>query len=136
MESLQGNPPVVLAHGLVILSYAENSGAMLSIGATLSAPARFWTLTVSVGLLLAGMVAFLLLSRDLPVSLIVALSLMIGGGLSNFYDRLVNDGRVVDFLTIGYGGLRTGVFNVADIAITAGVLLFFVDALIRRRRRA
>jgi len=54
---------------------------------------------------------------------ILALSLIFSGGLSNFYDRIANNGAVVDFLNIGIGSLRTGIFNVADIAIMLGVLL-------------
>ena len=132
MTSLRDTPPLVLARGLVTLAYTENSGAMLSVGATLSQPVRFWILTVGVGILLAGMFVFLVVTRDLSALLTVAISLMLGGGLSNFIDRLFNDGRVVDFMTIGIGPLRTGVFNFADVAITSGVTLFFFAALQRR----
>jgi hypothetical protein len=38
-------------------------------------------------------------------------------------DRVFNDGAVVDFMIVGTGPLHTGVFNVADMAITAGVFL-------------
>jgi signal peptidase II len=58
----------------------------------------------------------------------VALALLVGGGLSNWYDRLVNDGRVVDFMVLGIGRLRTGVFNVADIAIMLGIGLMLLGS--------
>ena len=45
------------------------------------------------------------------------------GGLSNLIDRLIYDGRVTDFLNVGIGSLRTGIFNLADMAILAGALL-------------
>jgi signal peptidase II len=38
-------------------------------------------------------------------------------------DRIRFDGRVFDFLNVGIGGLRTGIFNVADVAIMAGGIL-------------
>ena len=38
-------------------------------------------------------------------------------------DRLLYDGRVTDFLNVGIGSLRTGIFNLADMAILAGALL-------------
>jgi signal peptidase II len=63
-----------------------------------------------------------------PVEL-VGWSLVIGGGASNLIDRLVRDGRVVDFLRIGIGELRTGVFNVADAAIVLGLACLFASAL-------
>ncbi|HUI65767.1 MAG TPA: signal peptidase II, partial [Bacteroidota bacterium] len=92
---------------------------------------RFWLLTVGVGALLLGMLAVLLFAKHLSRTLVAGLALMLGGGASNFFDRLLNDGRVVDFVTLGWGAMRTGVFNLADIAITFGVSLFFV-AVIRR----
>jgi signal peptidase II len=55
----------------------------------------------------------------------MSLSLILGGGISNLIDRLVRDHRVIDFMIVGFGWLKTGVFNVADVAITAGVGLLF-----------
>jgi signal peptidase II len=131
--ALRGEQPVQLFGGFVTLLYAENAGAMLSVGAKLSVQSRFWVLTVGVGLLIGGLLVYLALGRDLPATLTVALALMVGGGASNLYDRLMNDGRVVDFLILGMGVVRTGVFNVADIAITGGVILFFLSAFRKRQ---
>jgi signal peptidase II len=56
--------------------------------------------------------------------------LVIGGGMSNFIDRLLYGGYVVDFLNVGIGSVRTGIFNVADVFIVTGVLLLvFSDRL-------
>lgn len=56
----------------------------------------------------------------------VALTLIAGGGISNFIDRLLNDGRVVDFMHMGFGDLRTGIFNVADVFIMSGLALMLI----------
>lgn len=133
---LRGRPPRVMARGAITFAYAENRGAMLSFGAALPEASRFWLLTVGVGVLLAGMLAILLLGRDLSRSLVVGLALMLGGGASNFFDRLLNNGKVVDFVTLGWGTLRTGVFNLADLAIIFGVSLFFISLLRRHRSLA
>jgi signal peptidase II len=37
---------------------------------------------------------------------------------------VIDDGAVTDFVSLGVGGLRTGIFNLADIAIVLGLLLF------------
>jgi signal peptidase II len=50
-------------------------------------------------------------------------ALVAAGGLGNLWDRLVAGGLVIDFLNLGIGPLRTGIFNVADLAIVAGVVL-------------
>jgi signal peptidase II len=49
---------------------------------------------------------------------------MFSGGMGNFIDRTTNNGAVVDFLNVGVGSLRTGIFNIADVAIMLGVALF------------
>lgn len=106
------------------LVYAENPGAFLGIGGQMGETARFWGFTVLVGLMLLGATVFLVLKgRELPGGHLAGLALLIGGGGSNWFDRLVNDGRVVDFLNLGIGSLRTGIFNVADVAIMGGALL-------------
>jgi len=42
---------------------------------------------------------------------------------------------VVDFLNVGIGPLRTGIFNVADLAITAGAVVLIAGSLSARRGR-
>ncbi len=61
-----------------------------------------------------------------------ALACILGGACGNLVDR-VRFREVVDFIDIGVGGLRWPVFNVADIAVTAGVLLFIAGSLVGRR---
>ena len=130
---LQESETVKISGGIVLLSYTENPGAMLSVGAALSEQTRFWVFTVGVGILLAGMAAVLVFSRNLSPSLVSGLSLMFGGGVSNLADRILHDGRVVDFISIGLAGLRTGVFNIADVAITFGFLIVLIPAFHRRK---
>lgn len=51
-----------------------------------------------------------------------------GGGIGNLVDRILLSGLVTDFINIGIGNLRTGIFNVADMAIMTGVIgLIFVE---------
>lgn len=132
ISGLQGEQGRSFLGGLFRLTYAENPGAFLSLFGGLSAPVRFWLLTASVGVMLLGMLAWLMASGRLSRLHTVALALCIGGGLSNWLDRLLNDGRVVDFMVLGLGPVRTGVFNVADIAIMLGLGLF----LLKPRTRA
>lgn len=57
-----------------------------------------------------------------------ALSLVLGGALGNLYDRLTL-GYVVDFLFFHYETYYWPAFNVADSAITVGVILLLWDGL-------
>jgi signal peptidase II len=103
------------------LQYAENTGAFLSLGSSLSKTMRTLLFTVLSGALLFGLIFYILLNREIDLSQTIGLSAILGGGLSNLADRIVNDGRVVDFMNMGIGSLRTGIFNVADVAIMAGM---------------
>ena len=65
----------------------------------------------------------------------IALGLVLGGALGNILDR-VRFGHVVDFADLHFGAWRPFlVFNVADAAITIGVLLLVLRALLTREGR-
>ncbi len=127
-NTLAGAEPIVLLNGMVRLQYAENSGAFLSLGAGLSGETQHWIFVVLVALILVGIFVFMLRSSlQMHILSLVGLALFVGGGLGNLIDRLTNDGRVIDFMNVGIGPLRTGIFNVADMALMAGIglLAFF-----------
>ena len=52
----------------------------------------------------------------------IGFALIIGGGIGNLIDRIVH-GSVTDFFQIRLGFFRTGIFNIADIAVTNGVFI-------------
>ena len=133
-ENLAGLPAQSFLGDTLRLTYAENAGGFLNLGATLPAWARTTVFTVAVGAFLFLMVAAAWRSGWRRWHT-VALSMLLAGGFSNWVDRL-GDGRVIDFLNIGIGGLRTGIFNVADVAIMVGVALFvFAESWDARRIR-
>jgi signal peptidase II len=119
-EKLSGLPVQSLLADTVRLSYAENTGGFLSAGDALPAWARTALFTVATGAFLVVVLAW---RSGWQQWRTVALSLFVAGGFSNWADRL-GDGKVVDFLNIGIGSVRTGIFNVADVAIMVGVALF------------
>ena len=55
-----------------------------------------------------------------PTLALIGMALFVAGGSSNLLDRLTR-GSVIDFMNVGIGPLRTGIFNVADVAIMLGV---------------
>lgn len=114
------------------LQYAENTGAFLSLGSSLPEPWRHLVFTILVGIFLLGLLTFVLFTRNTPPCAIVCLALVCAGGLSNLIDRIAHNGRVVDFLNVGIGWLRTGIFNVADMAITGAAVFLLIDGLRRR----
>jgi signal peptidase II len=122
--------PIVYLNGMVRLQYAENYGAFLSLGARLPETAQRWIFVGAVTVILAGLLLYALWeSHRVHFLLLLAFALILGGGFGNLIDRVVNDGYVVDFLNVGIGRLRTGIFNVADMALMAGVGLVILFGL-------
>ncbi|HEV7923095.1 MAG TPA: signal peptidase II [Thermoanaerobaculia bacterium] len=119
--------------GLVALFVTENSGAFLSLGANLPPMARTILFGVFVGLTLA-FAAYALVTGRVRAGEAYAVSLVVGGGIGNLIDRVARGGRVTDFIYMEAGPLHTGVFNVADVAITAGVIWLFLASLTARPR--
>jgi len=67
--------------------------------------------------------ALALRAGPLSAQAVAGLGLVAGGGLGNWLDRVREAGAVTDFVSVGLGGLRTGVFNGADVAIVVGIVL-------------
>lgn len=105
------------------IGYAENTGAFLGLGSSMSDSAKFWLFVCAVGVILSTLLIYILRTKTQTVYGLTSLTLIFSGGISNFYDRVVNNGAVIDFLNVGIGSLRTGIFNVADMAIMLGVFL-------------
>lgn len=124
---LRGTPPISFFNGVFRLEYAENPAAFLSFGAWLPANVRYWFFTVFVACFLLILLCYTLgFSHNLSLYVAIGLALVVGGGLGNLFDRITNAGLVIDFMNVGIGSLRTGIFNVADMAIMAGEGLILV----------
>jgi len=113
-----------LAADTLRLDYVENRGAILSFECCLPEEWRGPVLTVAVAAFTGSLVLCLLFASVLRPLTVVALSMFCGGSLSNLLDRIALGGDVVDFLSLGWGGFRTAIFNVADAAIAVGTMLF------------
>lgn len=105
------------------LQYIENSGAFLGLGDMLSPQVRFWFFTVFNGAILAALATWIMVNHKLMRIEFIAFALILAGGIGNQIDRMFNQGHVIDFLNVGVGSIRTGIFNVADMAVTGGVVL-------------
>ena len=117
-------PPQSYFGGMLRLEYVRNPGAFLGLGGDLSPPQRFWFLTVvnATAMLVLG---YVLVTRwNMPRILFAAWALVLAGGIGNLIDRVCQQGLVTDFLNLRIGPFRTGIFNVADMAITTGFGLF------------
>jgi signal peptidase II len=138
-EHLPRQEVISLWQDTVHLQYVENTGAFLSFGSNVSEPVRFVVFTLLTGLFLSGLLIYQLSARNINRLQVVAIAMVLGGGYGNLIDRIFNGGRVFDFLNVGIGQVRTGIFNIADMSITFGVLWFLaligIEALRPTRKR-
>jgi len=112
------------------LVLAYNEGAAFSFLANAGGWQRWFFLAVSLTISAAIVV---MLRRQAGRTLTAfALALVLGGALGNVYDR-VTLGRVVDFIQLHAAGYYWPAFNVADSAISVGVVLLLLESLGRSR---
>ena len=125
VTTLAGMPEQSFLGDTVRLDYHENPGGFLSAGATWRPETRTVVFQFLNGLFLIGTL-FMAIRFQWSRLAAVGLLLFVAGGMSNLIDRIAM-GSVIDFLNVGIGSFRTGIFNIADVAITAGVALLVIE---------
>jgi signal peptidase II len=126
-EHLKDKPTISYLNDSVRLQYVENTGAALSLGDDLPRAASFWLLSILplIVLLVVLLYTFKNLQQMGPAK-IFSIALVFSGGIGNIIDRIMFDRHVTDFMNLGIGNIRTGIFNVADICVSAGVIGLFI----------
>jgi signal peptidase II len=114
------------------LMKVENTGAFLSMGNSMPPFFRILLLIVLPILSLIGALIFVLLKKGLNGVQLLAACCLLGGGAGNIYDRVMH-GSVTDFMHIGFGPLQTGIFNMADVSVTTGILLLLFTTYLSRK---
>lgn len=109
------------------LTLAHNYGAAFSFLSDAGGWQR-WLFTSLASVVTVVLIIWLLRLPAREKLTAAALSLVIGGAVGNLIDRIVN-GYVVDFIDVFYQGHHWPAFNLADSAITCGVILLLVDGL-------
>lgn len=109
------------------LTWVENRG--VSFGLFGDGSAR-WMLSLF-SIVVAGVLGGWALKADRRL-LVGAIGLVMGGAIGNVIDR-IRFGFVVDFLDFSGTGVFPWVFNVADAAITVGVVLLILDSVLSER---
>ncbi len=108
----------------------ENSGAFLSAGDSMSKASKqiFLTLIPIVTMILGLVYLFL---KPVSGNMLVGLCFVIGGGVGNLFDRILY-GSVTDFLYLKFGIFQTGIFNMADVSIMAGMSVILLQFFLKR----
>lgn len=129
-HKMDDNLQITFLNRHIILEKVENKGAFLSFGDSLSGPARVVLLNL-LPLLAVGFGLIFLFTRELNRLTLISVILIVGGGIGNIYDRIAH-GSVTDFIYMNFVVFQTGVFNVADVSITTGVIILLILNLVKR----
>lgn len=115
------------------LTWAENYGVSLGMLTAESMETR-WLLVLLTGAI--AMVVLIWMLREKAFADIGALALVLGGAIGNIYDRSTK-GFVIDYADLHFGEFRPFlIFNIADAAITIGVLIILARSLLSRDKPA
>ena len=114
------------------LTWAENYGVSLGMLTADSMEMRWLLVALTAGIALIVLVWLL---REKAAPEVVALGLVLGGALGNIRDRMVH-GYVVDYADLHIGDWRPFlIFNLADAAITIGVLIILARSFLSREKQ-
>ncbi len=140
-NNLRGKPSIEILGDYFRLTYVENPG--IAFGITLNGDATIFTI---LAIIIAGAIIYYLMQLSDKEGFMlhkIAYSLILGGAFGNILDRLLY-GKVVDFFDCefpnilipafsifgmdfaGYELYRWPVFNIADSAVTVGMVFLFI----------
>jgi signal peptidase II len=124
---------VPVVRGFFHLTYVRNKGAAFGILADNAVRIPFF-ITVSI-IAMIGILWYVRRIRDDQKLTLFSLSLIFSGAFGNLVDR-IRLGEVIDFLDVFWQRHHWPAFNVADSAITVGVVLLFIDMWREERNTA
>lgn len=120
---IQQGERISLIGDAFILMNVENTGAFLGMGSDLNPSLRILFLLILPIIVLAVVLRYVIKDKSLDKLSLFAFSSIIGGGIANVFDRVVY-GSVTDFFFIDLGGVfKTGIFNMADLSVTTGMII-------------
>jgi signal peptidase II len=122
------NESISVIDGLFNITYVRNTGVAFGIFDPIASPAKSVLLSVFTAFAALAVITYSVRSPAKNRLLQIALGLILGGALGNLYDRLAY-GYVVDFLEFYIGNYHWPSFNVADAAITTGVILLALEII-------
>jgi len=115
----------------ITLQHVENTGAFLSMGDNLSGILRMLLLNVLPLIAIIAGLVYILIKPDMKSIPLLGIIMIIGGGFGNIYDRIAH-GSVTDFFHINFIIFQTGIFNIADMSIMAGMFIILIYSWLRK----
>jgi signal peptidase II len=116
------------------MQYVENKGAFLGMGSDMNDTLKLIFLLILPIIVLGYVIYYIIITKELDRLSLIAFCCIVGGGIANVFDRIVR-GEVTDFFFINLGGVfKTGIFNIADLSVTTGMIMLLVAGFLHRNK--
>jgi len=117
-----------------IMQYVENQGAFLGMGSDMHPTLKLILLLILPTIVLGYVIYYIIKNKELDRMSLIAFCCIVGGGIANVFDRFTRS-EVTDFFFINLGGIfKTGIFNVADVSVTTGMLMLLFSGLFNTKK--
>ncbi|MBR9847239.1 MAG: signal peptidase II [Algicola sp.] len=134
-KTIKSREVIELIDDKFILTNVENKGAFLGMGSDMNETLRVIFLLILPTLVLSYLIYYIITNRALDKLSTIAFSCIAGGGIANVFDRIAF-GKVTDFFFIDLGGVfKTGIFNVADMSVTFGMIVLVYTWFLTSRKK-
>ena len=118
-----------------IMQYVENKGAFLGMGSDMNDTLKLIFLLILPALVLGYVIVYIVKTKELDRLSLIAFCCIVGGGIANVFDRIVYS-QVTDFFFINLGGVfKTGIFNVADLSVTTGMIMLLLGGIFNKKQK-
>ncbi|AUP80730.1 signal peptidase II [Flavivirga eckloniae] len=128
-ESISKYEVIEVIGNSFMLTKVENNGAALNLGGNLTPFLKIIFLQVFPLTVLLLLFVYIVREKMISKLNLIGFSFIIGGGIGNIYDRIFFN-SVTDFMYVEYGGIKTAIFNMADVSVVIGCLLVLLNILL------
>ena len=117
------------------LIWVENKGAFLGMGSDMNPTLKLIFLLILPTVVLGYVIYYIVKTKDLDRTSLIAFCCIVGGGIANVFDRIVY-GQVTDFFFIKITEtIKTGIFNVADLSVTTGMIMLVFTGVFNKTKK-
>ena len=131
--SVEANSLTQLIGDFLTLRNVENEGAFLGMGSDLGDTTKLILLLIVPAIVLGLVIIHMIKEKEMDRLSLIGFSCVVGGGIANVFDRFAY-GSVTDFLHIDLGFVQTGIFNIADMSVTTGMILILWASFFNKKK--
>ena len=127
-DTIEFGERIELVRSNLVLTKVENTGAAMGFGSNFPPIIKELTLKFIPLFILLGLTWYTLIHKNIRSLTLIAIALIVGGGLGNLIDRF-RFASETDFLFVHISFFKTGIFNMADVSVTLGSVILLITQI-------